>query len=204
MKEIESTTLRRRIGAASAALTVAGGGVLLLGLSPASPAHAAAASKWFVCKYVGTPGVNETLQTGQNPISVDENAIGESPVVAGTYFNDSQGRSYVLVADTGQPEPPVTDCPPPGGPTPTETVPVTPTETVTITETPTSSGALPTSEAATSAAEASSQAAPLPVAVEAGKHSVSSTSIALGGLLMAAGAGGLAVAARRPRKHGAA
>ena len=77
----------------------------------------ASAEKWFVCKYVGTPGVDETLQTGQNPISVAASAIGVDPVVAGTFFNDNQGRSYVLVADTGQdPEPSVDLCPPPGTP----------------------------------------------------------------------------------------
>ncbi|MFY9227700.1 MAG: hypothetical protein WAO28_00005, partial [Candidatus Microsaccharimonas sp.] len=31
--------------------------------------------KVFVCKYVGTPGVDERLQTGNNPISVSVNAI---------------------------------------------------------------------------------------------------------------------------------
>jgi hypothetical protein len=76
--------------------------------------------KAFVCKYVGTPGVNERLQTGQNPIDVDTHAIAESPVVVGSYFNDAQGRSYVLALDTGQPDPSVSSCP---NPTPTyETV----------------------------------------------------------------------------------
>jgi hypothetical protein len=78
------------------------------------------AHKAFVCKYVGTPGVNERLQTGQNPIDVSLNAIGESPVVVGSYFNDGQGRSYVLALDNGQPDPSVASCP---APTPTyETV----------------------------------------------------------------------------------
>jgi hypothetical protein len=71
------------------------------------------AQKVFVCKYVGTPGVNERLQTGQNPIDVDVHAIGESPVVVGSYFNDAQGRSYVLAFDTGQPDPSVSSCPAP-------------------------------------------------------------------------------------------
>ncbi|HEX3680518.1 MAG TPA: hypothetical protein VHU90_12415, partial [Galbitalea sp.] len=76
--------------------------------------------KAFVCKYVGTPGVNERLQTGQNPIDVDTHSIAESPVVVGSYFNDAQGRSYVLALDTGQPDPSVSSCP---NPTPTyETV----------------------------------------------------------------------------------
>ena len=68
---------------------------------------ATAAPKYFVCKYVGTPGVNEKLQTGQNPISVSANAL-TPPIVVGGYFNDAQGRSYVVAQDTGQDEP---DCP---------------------------------------------------------------------------------------------
>ncbi len=87
------------------------GGVALVG-----SASAASGDKFFVCKYVGTPGVNETLQTGQNPISVSENAIKVQPVVVGAFFADDQGQSYVLVKDTGQkPEPSVSQCPPPRG-----------------------------------------------------------------------------------------
>jgi uncharacterized repeat protein (TIGR01451 family) len=68
--------------------------------------------KVFVCKYVGTPGVNERLQTGDNPINVSVNAIPDGASV-GAYFADSQGRSFVLAFDTGQPEPPASSCPPP-------------------------------------------------------------------------------------------
>ena len=82
-------------------------------IGPATGAVAADNAKWFVCKYVGTPGVDETLQTGNNPISVSENAIPVDPVVAGASFSDSQGRSYVLVEDTGQDEPDPSECPPP-------------------------------------------------------------------------------------------
>jgi uncharacterized repeat protein (TIGR01451 family) len=63
--------------------------------------------KVFVCKYVGTPGVDERLQTGNNPISVSVNAAGPP----GSWFNDAHGRSYVLAYDTGQPEPDVSACP---------------------------------------------------------------------------------------------
>ena len=114
-----------RIGAMSAAIVV-------LALAFAVPVAAADNTKWFVCKYVGTPGVDEVLQIGQNPISVSENAIPISPVVAGTFFNDSQGRSYVLVEDTGQEEPDPSECPPPAAPTPTPT----PTPEATPTPTP--------------------------------------------------------------------
>ena len=74
--------------------------------------------KVFVCKYVGTPGVDETLQTGDNPISVSVAATGGAAV--GSYFSDSQGRSFVLALDVGQDEPSVNDCPPPVGPPPTD------------------------------------------------------------------------------------
>lgn len=60
--------------------------------------------KYFVCKYVGKPGVDERLQTGQNPISVPETTL-TSPVVVGSYFADGQNRSYVVAEDTGQAEP---------------------------------------------------------------------------------------------------
>ena len=70
--------------------------------------------KVFVCKYVGTPFVNETLQTGQNPISVSVNAIPNYQGV-GSYFADQQGRSYVLSVDNTAPgpagDPSVSACP---------------------------------------------------------------------------------------------
>jgi hypothetical protein len=80
--------------------------------------------KVFVCKYVGTPGVNERLQTGQNPISVSANSTGGTAV--GSFFNDAQGRSFVLAIDNGQPTPDVSLCPAGQGPTeiPTPEVPV--------------------------------------------------------------------------------
>ncbi len=77
----------------------------------AAPVAATDNAKWFVCKYVGTPGVDETLQDGGNPISVSESAIKVSPVVAGAVFADAQGRSIVLVEDTGQDEPDPSECP---------------------------------------------------------------------------------------------
>jgi hypothetical protein len=67
--------------------------------------------KVFVCKYVGTPGVDETLQTGQNPISVSVNAIQNWDGTIPGYFSDQHGRSYVLEYDEGQDEPDVTECP---------------------------------------------------------------------------------------------
>lgn len=99
----------------------------ILSIGPAMTAHATPSPKVFVCKYVGTPGVDERLQTGQNPIDVSENAIANFQGV-GSYFNDAQGRSYVLAVDTGQPTPSVSECPAPQGPTQVTPVAVTFTE----------------------------------------------------------------------------
>ena len=115
-------------------------GAVTIALAFAFAAPAAADNaKWFVCKYVGTPGVDEELQTGNNPISVSEDAIPVSPVVAGEFFQDSQGRSYVLVEDTGQDEPDPSECPPvtEPEPTPTATPEATPTPTPEPTPSPT-------------------------------------------------------------------
>jgi hypothetical protein len=100
---------------------------------PPKDEKAAEPHKVFVCKYVGTPGDGEVLQTGDNPISVDIHAIPDFQGV-GSFFADKQGRSYVLAFDTGQPEPDPSLCP-----TGNVTIPVTP---VTPTVTP------PTCEAA--------------------------------------------------------
>lgn len=80
--------------------------------------------KVFVCKYVGTPGVDERLQTGNNPISVAVSSIQNNQwdgSVPG-WFSDAHDRSYVISYDTtsnggGQEgEPTVADCPEPEGP----------------------------------------------------------------------------------------
>lgn len=97
--------------------------------------------KSYVCKYVGTPGVNERLQTGRNPIWVDNHSLPGRPeeTYVGQEFTDAHGRSVVIVANTGKldPEPSIEDCPPPRGPTETPTPTPTPTETPTPTATPT-------------------------------------------------------------------
>jgi hypothetical protein len=101
--------------------TILAAGVIFAA-APALAAHADPEGKVFVCKYVGTPGSNERLQTGQNPIDVSINAIKDYNGV-GSYFNDAQGRSYVLAEDVGQDEPDVSLCPPPdNGPPPPEQV----------------------------------------------------------------------------------
>lgn len=82
-------------------------------------------SKAAVCKYVGKPGVNERLQTGNNPIVVDR----KSWMQIGSYFQDAQGRSYVLAfLNPGDPEPDVSQCPPPDS-GPSSVTPTAPTTT---------------------------------------------------------------------------
>jgi len=82
-------------------------------------------NKVYVCKYVGTPGVNETLQTGNNPIEVSVNAIpGWDGTTIPFPFADAQGKSVVIAFSDGPgggqgDEPDLSDCPTPEGP-PTE------------------------------------------------------------------------------------
>ena len=87
----------------------------------------AASGKVFVCKYVGTPGDGERLQTGNNPISVSTNALGNAPDGSsfnGTlpfWFSDAHGRSVAFKYDERQGggqqgEPPLSECPTPPAP----------------------------------------------------------------------------------------
>jgi hypothetical protein len=174
---------RRSAFAVAGATALAGGIMVMAALGGTSTAGAApkAPTKYFVCKYVGTPGDDERLQTGQNPISVSKNAIPEQPVVIGSFFADKQGRSLVLALDTGQPKPPrsacnlaqPTDTPTPtlsDTPTPTETP--SPTETV-ITDTATVSGTI-TEVVTTTEAAGAAGAGPIPAGVNAGLHTTDS------------------------------
>jgi hypothetical protein len=130
-------------------------GAALANAQQVSPA--AHVGKVYVCKYVGTPGDNERLQTGQNPIDVSINAIKDYQGV-GSWFNDAQGRSFVLAEDIGQDEPDVSGCPAPdGGPTPSNTPSETPSNTPSetpsetpTTEPPTTDSSTPTEEPSTS------------------------------------------------------
>ncbi|MBC7596767.1 MAG: hypothetical protein H7288_23055, partial [Kineosporiaceae bacterium] len=65
--------------------------------------------KLFVCKYVGTPGVNDSAH---QVISVSFNAA-DAPTV-GSFFDDAQS-SYALAIDEGQDEPSLDLCPPRSG-----------------------------------------------------------------------------------------
>ena len=137
-----TTTIGMRRRAVSLITSVAFAATGALALSSASSATADEHNQWvYVCKYVGTPGVDERLQTGQNPILVSVNAIDGPPVI-GAPFMDGQNRSVVIAygepggGQEGEPEP---VCPPELPPPPTETTtpPTTETTTPPTTETTT-------------------------------------------------------------------
>jgi hypothetical protein len=125
-----------------AAGVVAAGAVVGLfagaGSAAATPMAPPGPHKSYVCKYVGKPGVDERLQTGNNPIFIDNHALlgYNGTVTVGQEFKDRQGRSVVIVANTERlnPEPTVADCPPPTPPTPPTTTAtfVPPTTTATF------------------------------------------------------------------------
>jgi hypothetical protein len=87
--------------AARRLLSISAAGLAAVGLLALSaPAYAApASSKVWVCKYVGTPGVDEVLKGGKNPIEVSSNSVdpGENGTIeVGDQFADAQGRSVVV------------------------------------------------------------------------------------------------------------
>ncbi len=78
-----------------------------------------------VCKYVGTPGVNERLQTGNNPITP---AASSLPGFTGTFpweFADAQGRSIAIRWAANSHDGDISECPAPQRPT--EVTPTAPT-----------------------------------------------------------------------------
>jgi hypothetical protein len=99
------------------------------GAAPSASTHSP--HKSYVCKYVSRPGQAERLQTGRNPIWVDNHSLlgYNGTVTVGQEFKDRQGRSVVIVANTPKldPEPSVADCPPLTPPTTTKTTPPTTT-----------------------------------------------------------------------------
>lgn len=92
--------------------------VLSSGMLQVMPAHAYSMTnpnneykKVYVCKYVGTPGVDERLQTGDNPISVSVNSLKNFSGL-GTYFNDKHEKSVAIAWDNGDKiEPSIDMCP---------------------------------------------------------------------------------------------
>ena len=84
--------------AAIGALLMSSGIALMAAPGPANANGAAnghhVTLKDWVCKYVGTPGVDEHLKNGNDGlIWVDSHAT------QGTWFKDAHGRSFVLLAN---------------------------------------------------------------------------------------------------------
>jgi hypothetical protein len=93
MTTTPKSAVRRLLSVSAAAIAAIG----MVALS--APAHAAPSSTVWVCKYVGTPGVDETLKRGKNPIEVSSNSVdpGENGQIdVGDQFADAQGRSVVV------------------------------------------------------------------------------------------------------------
>ena len=66
-----------------------------------------------VCKYVGTPGADERLQTGNNPIVVDSHAL-EGQGFTGAFpfdFSDQQGHSKAIRWASGPHDGDLAECP---------------------------------------------------------------------------------------------
>lgn len=128
---------RHRLLTAGAAVTFASVGLA----AAATPAQAADAnSKVWVCKYVRTPGGDEILKSGKNPIEVSGNSVDkdkDGQVYVGDQFADAQERS-VVVQIAGE-DPGAGICsptPPPVPPTTPTTPPTTPTTSTTTGTTP--------------------------------------------------------------------
>ncbi|WP_300082222.1 LPXTG cell wall anchor domain-containing protein [Propioniciclava sp.] len=194
---------------------IAGLGAIALGAAVvvSMPGAAQADSndhKVWVCKYVGKPGVNETLKRGKNPILVDYNATGMDQPTVGAWFNDAQGRSYVVALGT-DPEPSVDQCPVPT-PTPTPTPPTPPVTTPPVTTPPVPPGTRPPATPATTSRPSTpsrpttpprptttvtTSTSPRGVPAKTGDESDPTGLAAVGALGLAVSAGALAVARRR-------
>jgi len=156
-REVTTTTAAATTTTQGATTTTAGATTT----SQAATTTTEAPKKVFVCKYVGKPGVDERLQTGDNPISVSVNAIPLGNVQIGSEFADAQGRSVVIAFDTGQPEPGLDQCPPPNGGT-TTTAAATTTTAGSTTTSSSSSTTSSTSSTSTSSTSSTSTTIPRP------------------------------------------
>jgi hypothetical protein len=120
-------SVRRRLLSISAAATIAAVGLVTL----SAPAHAADAnSRVWVCKYVRTPGGDEVLKSGKNPIEVSGNSVDkpkDGQVFVGDQFADAQERSVVVKIDGENPGDGACSPTPPtdGGTTPGDGAPAT-------------------------------------------------------------------------------
>ena len=219
---IESAALarrRNRLFAAAGASVVAGAGVLFMGLNTASadPAsvtlcHATASTTHPYQEITVAPNAIQNLIFGPNghgshtgPVfdpngGKNQPAWGDiipafsygDPVINYPGMNLADGQA---ILDAG--------CLVPGEPT--ETVTDTASASDTASAAPTGETNVPpvvvTVTPATVAEAPTGAAAPIPVAAEAGRHTVSRASLALGTALIAAGGAGFVMAARRRSSH---
>ena len=107
---------RRLLSISAATATMATLGLVAF----STPAHAApASSQVWVCKYVGTPNVDETLKSGKNPILVSGNSVDkpkDGQVFVGDQFADAHERSVVVQIDGEEPSADIcSPTPPPDG-----------------------------------------------------------------------------------------
>ena len=116
------TSAARRLLSISAAATLAAVGLVALS-APAYAEPVTGSLKVWVCKYVGTPNVDETLKSGKNPIEVSANSVDkpkDGQVFVGDQFADAQGRSVVVKIDGDDPGSGIcSPTPPPDGGTTT-------------------------------------------------------------------------------------
>ncbi|MEP6628816.1 MAG: hypothetical protein ABJA89_00030 [Lapillicoccus sp.] len=120
---------RHRLLTAGAVVTFASVGLA----TAATPAQAADVnSKVWVCKYVRTPGGDEVLKGGKNPIEVSGSSIDkdkDGQIYVGDQFADAQERSVVVQIEGEDPGAGIcSPTPPPVAPT-TPTTPPTNTPT---------------------------------------------------------------------------
>ena len=100
--------MKNRIAAIIAVLALVGAVVLF------AAAIAQAGGKVHqvvVCKYVGTPGVDEVLQTGQNPIVVDTHALKGFTGSFPYEFADAQGNSIAIRYAVNSHDGDISECP---------------------------------------------------------------------------------------------
>jgi hypothetical protein len=117
----------RRLLSISAAATIAAVGLVVL----SAPAHAADAnSDVWVCKYVRTPGGDEVLKEGNNPIQVNGNSVDkdkDGQVFVGDQFADAQERSVVVQIEGDDPGAEICSPTPPPDSSPTASPTARPT-----------------------------------------------------------------------------
>lgn len=172
--------------------------VILLG--GASSVLATNANSVVVCKYVGTPGVDESLQTGQNPIVVDSASLSGFDGTFPFAFNDAQGQSIAIRYATSAQDGSITECPgyvPPPTEEPTPSTEPTPTPSPSVSPTPTptpTNSPQPSATNSPTPSEAPTSTPPTPTLPPTDTEDTSSTGSGGGGIMgLLAVIGGIAL-----------